>query len=178
VQPPENFHFGQALPDGNHFLSSATQNGNAPGEIRLGSLEGGPLKSIMKADNVPMYVEPGYLLYLKGETLLAHAFDIARGALKGAPQVLAERIGRSAAGFFFGNFSASKNGVLIYRHGSRYKESTLTWFDRDGRAMGTVGEPAELSNPALSRRKPRCRLHPRSADRQPRHLDLRSGSRR
>jgi Tol biopolymer transport system component len=39
-------------------------------------------------------------------------------------------------------FTASETGVLAYRSGSGVVASQLTWFDRTGRQIGTVGQPA------------------------------------
>jgi Tol biopolymer transport system component len=46
-------------------------------------------------------------------------------------------------------FSVS-GGVLAWRRPSLYPGTTLTWIDRGGRKLGTLGEPARYSNPALS----------------------------
>ena len=49
------------------------------------------------------------------------------------------------------NFSASLNGVLVWHRNTQSSQSSLQWFDRSGKKLGIVGEPAEYSNPALSR---------------------------
>jgi Tol biopolymer transport system component len=46
--------------------------------------------------------------------------------------------------------SVSQNGILVFRHGTRYPQTSLTWYDRAGKPLATVGEPADYSNPALS----------------------------
>jgi Tol biopolymer transport system component len=47
-------------------------------------------------------------------------------------------------------FSPSATG-LAYASGLSIPASQLTWFDRSGRPLGTVGAPARNRNPALSR---------------------------
>src|SRR4051794_17468327 len=49
----------------------------------------------------------------------------------------------------YGLFSASSNGVLVYRSavGENYQ---LTWLDRQGRRLGTVTEPGGYNSVALS----------------------------
>jgi Tol biopolymer transport system component len=47
-------------------------------------------------------------------------------------------------------FSVSPNGVLAFRPGSVNSPARLTWFDRNGNVIGTAGEIADYSNPALS----------------------------
>src|SRR5262249_49023001 len=50
----------------------------------------------------------------------------------------------------YGYFSVSANGSLAYRNGAGFGRSEMVWLDRNGKRLGTVGEPADYSNPALS----------------------------
>lgn len=45
--------------------------------------------------------------------------------------------------------SVSANGILAYIGGAP-GVAELQWFDRSGKKLGTVGQPAEYSSPALS----------------------------
>ena len=47
-------------------------------------------------------------------------------------------------------FSASDNGVLVYETGSLQGGWRLSWFTRDGKPAGTVGDVDRYFNPALS----------------------------
>ena len=47
-------------------------------------------------------------------------------------------------------FSASTNGVLAYRVSAPQERSQLVWYDRAGKSLGTVADPAVYSNPSLS----------------------------
>ena len=49
-----------------------------------------------------------------------------------------------------GNFSASQNGLLVYYSGGAGLNSQLTWFDRGGKPLGTVGAPGSFVGPAVS----------------------------
>ncbi len=49
-----------------------------------------------------------------------------------------------------GYFSASRNGVLAFISGAQAQNVQMTWFDRSGKAVGTVGPPVDMSWPALS----------------------------
>ena len=40
--------------------------------------------------------------------------------------------------------------MLVYRAGTETPSTELVWFNRHGLRLGTVGEPADYSNPALS----------------------------
>jgi Tol biopolymer transport system component len=46
-------------------------------------------------------------------------------------------------------WSVSNNGVLMFRH-SRPSQTQLTWFSRDGKQLGVVGEAGTLGRPHIS----------------------------
>jgi Tol biopolymer transport system component len=48
-----------------------------------------------------------------------------------------------------GLFSVSDTGTLVYRGGTG-AQSTLTWLDQQGKPAGTLGDPGDYSNPAIS----------------------------
>jgi len=49
-----------------------------------------------------------------------------------------------------GLFSASSDGTLVYRTDSGSADEQLTWFDRQGKALGTASERGAYAYPALS----------------------------
>jgi len=79
--------------------------------------------------------------------LSAQTFDILTGELTGAPIAIAENIIAASGGN--AAFSASSNGVLVYRAGA-VRTSRLHWFDRSGRRLGAVGEPDMYSQFSVS----------------------------
>ena len=44
----------------------------------------------------------------------------------------------------------SKNGTLVYASGGSLNPPQLTWFDRAGKPLGTLGESRMDANPSLS----------------------------
>ncbi len=155
VSRRETLHiFPSFLPDGRHFVyerATRTPEGNG---IYLGSLDSKPeeqsLKRLLTTAIGPVYVPsagslPGQLLFWRDGTLLAHALDERRLELAGDPVPVAEQVG-SFIGFGF--FSASTNGVLVYRTASQ--DFQLTWFDRQGKVLGSAGEPGRYTAVALS----------------------------
>jgi Tol biopolymer transport system component len=88
----------------------------------------------------------GYLLFRREGALLAQPFNNRRLQLAGEPVLLAEDLPDSGPP----PFSASETGVLAYRPFG-YPPSQLTWVDRDGRKLGTVGELGQHFGMALSR---------------------------
>src|SRR5437016_8067863 len=65
----------------------------------------------------------------------------------GEPVPVAEQVGSNTYGTGF--FSASDNGVLIYRTGSS-ADRQFTWFDRHGNVVGSAGEPGHYGTLKLS----------------------------
>jgi serine/threonine protein kinase/Tol biopolymer transport system component len=134
------------LPDGKRFLYVAFRR-DEPAEIRLGSLGSFETEKLTEGDSRVEYVAPNYLVFERNRTLLAQPFDPDAGKLAGDPFPLTEGIGTGAVGL--AHFSGSSNGTLIYTSGDS-PERQMAWFDRQGRELEVVGEPARMYNPALS----------------------------
>jgi Tol biopolymer transport system component len=98
----------------------------------------------VRADSVVRYAAPGYLLFVRGSTLLAQPFDPKTLKPGGSPAPI------TVVGAASESFSTSNNGVLAFHSGGDNATRTMTWFDRSGRALGTVGAPDTYTNPALS----------------------------
>jgi Tol biopolymer transport system component len=69
---------------------------------------------------------------------MAQRFAAATLRLSAEPFPVAEQVGYSAL-FAQGDYAVSENGVLAYLRGGG--QSQLTWFDRTGKRIGTLGEP-------------------------------------
>ena len=115
--------------------------------IYVGSLDSQDTKFLLQADSGAAYSPPGYLLFSRGDTLTAQAFDADRLELRGEPFVVAE-MARYDPAASAPDFSASENGVLVYR-GAR-QNMQLAWVDREGKQLGSVGPPGDYRNVALS----------------------------
>src|SRR4029453_2073979 len=76
--------------------------------------------------------------------LVAQPFDPATLTLSGEPAPIAEGIGAGAVGGGdrFGVFSASARGVLAYQTSANVAVHQLAWFDRAGKELAPLGEPA------------------------------------
>lgn len=84
---------------------------------------------------------------MREDQLLAQPFNASRLALGGAPELVADQIWND--GSLWGYFSAS-GANLAYGVRPRAGEGQLTWFDRQGVSLGTVGAPGPYSDIALS----------------------------
>jgi serine/threonine protein kinase len=151
------------LPDGRHFvyvrfvLASPDRGGTY-----IGSIDDPPEKQsteMLTSNHATVLYSPsigakgktapGYLVYLRENTLVAHAFDNRTLRFVGEPVAIAETVGRSANDSI-GLFSVSQTGTLIYRSGNE-AGNQITWLGRDGKplvkstAVTDVGSYTELN---------------------------------
>jgi serine/threonine protein kinase len=140
------------LPDQDHvgFLVNHSANGfHADGfTTDVVSLKSGERKTLGPTDSGAVYSPPGYLIYRRDRTLVAHPFDPRALRFTGEAVPLEEdvRVTTTQQGVF----SASQNGLLAYQTGGALGLSQLAWFDRGGKALGTIAAPADYRFPALS----------------------------
>ena len=148
VDPKEEAHrWPFFLPDGRHFVflaDAATTEGH---HIRLGSLDSPETEILFGAISPIAYSPPGYLLYVNQGALVARPFDTRTLKVTGDPVTVAEHVREIGENHEF-DFSVSQNGTLAYQSGS--PNSQLTWFDRAGKKLNTVGEPGNYGSVALS----------------------------
>ncbi len=126
------------LPDGEHFLFTSW-GGSGRLSLRLGSLHSTASVAIGEADSNAVYSQ-GRLLYLSGNSLMAEPFDVKSLRRLGGALRVAEGVKRSSDLVAMGAFSASQTGLLAYQTGVHGPERKLTWFDRLGKPMGTLGQ--------------------------------------
>jgi serine/threonine protein kinase len=143
--PPQRFP--SFLPDGRHFLY--LHGAQEQRTFRIGSLDSpGPDRTLPgAADSNGMYAQ-GHLLFVRGTTLVARPFDVKRLAFTGEEVPVAEQILLMARVNNLWLFSVSANGVLAYESGGSALH--LTWLDRAGKRLGTVGDPGNLDGVQLS----------------------------
>jgi Tol biopolymer transport system component/DNA-binding winged helix-turn-helix (wHTH) protein len=120
------------LPDGRHFLYKATNVNRRNGAIYVGSLNPGePRVRLLEASRA-IYVEPGFLIFAREQTLFARAFDPVRLELKGpAVQIADGLVYREILDTTA--FDASNEGTLIFRRAEKEgPQVPLMWVDRAG----------------------------------------------
>jgi hypothetical protein len=100
------------------------------------------------AGRVPATFANGYVLFPREGTLMAQPFDVRRLELEGVPVPVAEDV--RISWYYTGSFSASDNGVLAYRTASAPGTFQLTWVDRQGKTLSTVGTAGPDRSAALS----------------------------
>ena len=129
------------LPDGRHFLFLARNSQRENSAIYVGALDSKETKRLVSVDSSMAYAPPGYLLYVRDNTLMAQTFDADRLELAGEPFPVVKEV-ISNQGNARGMFSVSAGGVLAYRTGTVI-DTKLLWFDRDGKQLEIIdNQPA------------------------------------
>jgi len=149
----ETAHFAPwFLPDGQHFLYVALSTDPEKRHVFVADLASKTRKQLPIEATRTIYVAPGYLLFARDGALIAQRFDAGKLETIAEPVPVTERADShyAGAGLAVGYFSASQNGVLVYTAGRAYTGAQLTWFDRSGKRLDTVGESADLGAFALS----------------------------
>jgi serine/threonine protein kinase/Tol biopolymer transport system component len=130
------------LPDGRHFLYLNRGRGEG---VYVGSLDAQPQAQnytrLLASDSNAIFVPgaptgPGQLLFLRGRSLFAQAFDDRTRTLRGEPLLVADQIGLIGVRSGWGAFSAASTGMLAYREEDSARQ--LAWVDRGGRNVKTV----------------------------------------
>ena len=136
------------MPDGRHLLYSVLGGPQGQG-IYVTSLDGTESRRLLDVrDSVVAYAPPGYLLFRRDTSLMAQPFDAEKLQLYGEPVPVAEQVGFEVTTFQT-YFSVSQTGVLLYSSGSSGK-TQLTWLDRTGKEIGTIGQPSNYIRPLIS----------------------------
>ena len=132
------------LPDGRHFLYSASASDPALSGTYFASLDGKENRLLLREGGRTTYAS-GFLLYVREATLVAQSFDPERGQLKGDPHLVAEQVAET-----FDPFDTSENGVLVYQGGGSGGARRFRWFDRTGKELGVMGEASDYWDLRLS----------------------------
>lgn len=143
------------LPDGEHFLFwggnfDERRNDNFTG-IYLSSLAADKKLFVTEArSNIGYTKATSSVVYANDQNaLVAISFDPKSGHPTGQPRVIAAVVGRFPS-TYWATFSVSDNGTVVYGTEATAFSSQLTWYDRTGKQLGTVGDPGILANPMIS----------------------------
>ncbi len=145
------------LPDGRHFLYEAVSSDAEKTAIFAGDLQSKEKKLVVQAASNVQYAEPtagssggnGYIAFARERTLMAQPFDAGKLQTTGDAVPIAEQVDYSV-GNTYAYFGASRNGVLAYSSGGAGAGLQITWYDRSGKVVGTVGKPVDIQTPRLS----------------------------
>ena len=141
------------LPDGKHFLyfamnhdpSRVSNNG-----IYYASLDGRENRLLLHSQSNGIYAA-GYLLFNRGDQLMAQPLDAAKGKLHGEPQTVSSGVLNDFSTWRT-SASATDNGLLTFGSGSS-GGIELIWMDRSGKQVGVAAD--NLQNLQFARLSPR-----------------------
>jgi eukaryotic-like serine/threonine-protein kinase len=140
--------YPQFLPGGRRFLFFSDGT-TAERGVYVGSLDSTETTRLVASDSQGAYLPPDWLLFVRRGTLLAQRLDVDRQSMIGDAITVAESVAWDPISGG-GAISTSATNVFAYRSG-RGAATQLTWFDRAGHSLGTLGSSeGGLSNPRLS----------------------------
>lgn len=142
-----SYRWPSFLPDGRHFLFYSRGTPDRRG-IYVGSLGSTTITRVLDTNSSGVYTTPGYLLTARDGVLLAYPFDVQERRVTGDPIQVAEDVGGTSTQR--ANFSVSNTGVLAHSRGLSML-GRLTWFDREGKALGSILDVGDFPSFALSR---------------------------
>jgi len=139
------------LPDGTHYLYMAANfSGLKDADaVLVGSLDSNEKRFVVKATANAAYAVPGYLLFYRDKTLLAQRFDLKNFALTGEPTAMLTDV-QYLSNVKRAVFGVSDNGLLVAQSGRGAAISQPIWFDRNGNAVGAVGQPGVYGNVSVA----------------------------
>ena len=138
------------LPDGKHFLYyAAGSTGLEPGEIFAAEIGSDRVKHITQSSSLPVYASPGYLVFVRGSTLIAQAFDANRLEVRGEAIPLGVDLPSTSATSGQRALSASLEGTLTW-HTQGSSTSQPVILDRQGREINRLSEPGAWYFPRFS----------------------------
>jgi len=139
-----SFRWPYWLPDGKHFLFLSWDEKESPC-IRAASIESAKGVCVLPVASRVEFAQ-GHLIYVRERALVAQPFDIGSLRATGEPVPLANRLPYFLTGW--APFSVSRDGVLAYQAGEI--SSRLTWVNRKGEILQTIGEAAPYNSINLS----------------------------
>jgi serine/threonine protein kinase len=137
-RPPEASHrFPQFLADGRHFLFFVTGPPEVKGEY-LGSLDSKEHHRLFTADGPATLAPPNHILLVREQVLYAQRFDPVKMEMAGEPTPLASGVSEDWTNYI--RATASNSGLVAYLPDATTRRQ-VTWLDRTGKPIGTIGEP-------------------------------------
>jgi Tol biopolymer transport system component/tRNA A-37 threonylcarbamoyl transferase component Bud32 len=150
VSGETSHRFPWFLPDGRHYLYSTSHLGTPDKNgVYVVDLDSKNRKLVVTGDSNAVYSPPGYLLFVREQTLMAQPFDVGKLQTTGDAVPIAEKVDY-LSGRNQNQFSVSQTGVLAYTSGGGEGGLQLTWFDRSGKVTGTLGAPSTINWGAIS----------------------------
>ena len=132
--------FPNFLPDGKRFLYYASSgSGIEPGTLWLGELGSLESKLLGPANSSGVWAAPDSVLYVTGESLVAHRFDDRRNELVGDPSPLGISLAGTVSVSGQRSLTVAAHGLLAYRN-DRRGATRVVIADRSGTELEALAE--------------------------------------
>ncbi|HSG00516.1 MAG TPA: protein kinase, partial [Vicinamibacterales bacterium] len=134
------------LPDDDHFLYAALPGRNGEFQIFAGALSDPDQTPTLvgSMESAPVYVDPGWLVFARRDTLAAVAFDARELRISGEPTLLLDAPANlldSEQAITAGRAtSISANGTLAY-FSAVSRNTVVKWYDAGGQLLDTLNLP-------------------------------------
>jgi Tol biopolymer transport system component len=140
----------QFLPDGRHFTYIPWSDGTTKRQVTVASIDGSPSKVLLEAQSGAVFAG-SHLLYVLDTPprLMAWAFDADALKLRGKPFRLVPDDNVDYR-WFTGEPNVSAGGSTLAYTSGKYRRVQLTWVNRTGRPLQTLGEVGVYFDPFLS----------------------------
>ena len=128
------------LPDGKHFLYIALHHDPskaANDTLYYASLDGRENRPLFRSQSNAVYAN-GFLLFARGDQLMAQPFNPSTGTLSGEPQNVAKGVMNDSSTWHM-DASASGDGLLVFGSGAS-GDLQLVWMDRSGKEISTIAD--------------------------------------
>jgi eukaryotic-like serine/threonine-protein kinase len=131
------------LPDGKHFLFVGVN------DLHVGSLDSHETTTLIRDASNAAFAAPDHLVFSRGEILMTQEFDPRKLRVDGEPVPLSFGSVSNWVPKRLSIFSVARNGTLAFLPAQTFV-SRIVWIDRNGREVGSVGEPDRYTDVALS----------------------------
>jgi DNA-binding winged helix-turn-helix (wHTH) protein/Tol biopolymer transport system component len=141
----------EVLPDGRAVLFTVARAGSASfeeAEIAVASLETGERRTVHRYGSSARYVPSGHLVYVRGGSLMAAPFDLARLVVTGSSMPVVDDVMTRPTGA--GYFTASEDGCLMYLTGDAQDVMQRLVWAGGGAATSTGICDRAIEEPRLS----------------------------
>jgi serine/threonine protein kinase len=137
-RPKQSSHrFPHYLPDGRSFLYYSVGDRQARG-VYISDGKGPAGRRLTDADSAAVFFAPDRVLYAQHGALWSRQLDMATLQMVGDPELISKQVALDAR--LFGNIALAETalGMIAYRTAAETRQ--YVWYDRSGRAVGTVGD--------------------------------------
>ncbi|HXV12974.1 MAG TPA: protein kinase, partial [Candidatus Krumholzibacteria bacterium] len=136
----ETHRLPRFLPGGKRVLFMVGSADLSPGHVECLDIESKERTPVMQCRSEARYLGTGHLAFMIDDNLVVQRFDASSLKLAGEPVPVAESVQFNIYRYT-GGWDISEHGAFAYTTGVGVENGQLTWFDLEGRELGTLGTP-------------------------------------